>query len=207
MIQRPDILLIGAGGHARACIDVVEMAGFNIIGIVGQKEEVGTRVLGYPILGTDDDLPSLRGLASLALIAIGQVHTPLRRIESARAARAAGFNFPVVISPSAQVSRHAIVDDGSVVMHRAVVNAKSHVGKHCIVNSGALLEHDSSLGDFTHLSTGAILNGGVQVGQRCFVGSGSIAKHGLVIGNDCLIAMGSILLDDLPDNSKFLREK
>jgi hypothetical protein len=31
-----EILLIGAGGHARACIDVVEAAGFNIVGLVAR---------------------------------------------------------------------------------------------------------------------------------------------------------------------------
>jgi sugar O-acyltransferase (sialic acid O-acetyltransferase NeuD family) len=207
MGENRNILLIGAGGHARSCIDVVEMAGFNIIGIVGQRKEVGTRLLGYPILAADDDLTSLRDRASLALIAIGQVHTPLLRIKAAKAALAAGFNFPVVMSPCAKVSRHATVDDGTIVMHGAIVNANAHVGKHCIVNSRALLEHDSSIGDFSHLSTGAILNGGVQVGKRCFVGSGSIVKHGLEIGSDCLIAMGSKLHNNLPPNSRFLQEK
>ena len=59
-MSNPTILLIGAGGHARACIDVIEQEGrFNIAGLVGLPHEVGSRVLGYPVLGSDIELPDL----------------------------------------------------------------------------------------------------------------------------------------------------
>ena len=45
------ILLVGAGGHARACIDVIEQAGiFQVGGLVGLPDEVGNSELGYPIV-------------------------------------------------------------------------------------------------------------------------------------------------------------
>ena len=54
-----DIILLGSGGHAKACIDVIEQANnFNIIGMVDNKFKGNT--LGYPVIGTDDDLRSLR---------------------------------------------------------------------------------------------------------------------------------------------------
>jgi FlaA1/EpsC-like NDP-sugar epimerase len=51
---KPKIILIGAGGHCRSCIDVIEQQDrFEILGIVdkaGQDEPSG--VLGYPLIGT-----------------------------------------------------------------------------------------------------------------------------------------------------------
>lgn len=202
MSENRDILLIGAGGHARSCIDVIEAAGFNIVGLVGRSDEIGNCVLGYPVLGGDAELPALRARAALALIVIGQLDDPAPRLAAVAAARAAGYAFPAVVSPHARASRHASVGEGSIVMHGAIVNAAARVGCHCIVNSQALIEHDALLGDFSHLSTRALLNGGVRVGERSFVGSGSVVRQGLVIGSDCFVAMGSVVRDDLASGSR-----
>src|SRR5450631_674181 len=59
-VSRVPILLAGAGGHARACIDVIEQEGrFVVGGLVGLSDEVGGRLLGYPVIGTDEDLGAL----------------------------------------------------------------------------------------------------------------------------------------------------
>ena len=51
-------LLIGCGGHARSLIDVVESSSrWHVLGLVGLPEQVGEEVLGYPVLGCDEDLP------------------------------------------------------------------------------------------------------------------------------------------------------
>ena len=57
---KDDLVLIGAGGHARSCIDVIEQEGkFRIAGLVGVTEEVDSRVLNYDVIGTDADLDEL----------------------------------------------------------------------------------------------------------------------------------------------------
>ena len=43
--MRNKLILIGAGGHARSCIDVIEQEGkFKITGIVGLESELGLQV-------------------------------------------------------------------------------------------------------------------------------------------------------------------
>lgn len=60
-MKKEQLILVGGGGHCLSCIDVIEAEGrFDIIGIVDKKENIGKTVLGYPIIGTDDDLPKLR---------------------------------------------------------------------------------------------------------------------------------------------------
>ena len=47
-VTRAPLLLIGAGGHARACLDVIELEGrYDVVGLLGLPEEVGGEVLGY----------------------------------------------------------------------------------------------------------------------------------------------------------------
>ena len=55
-MTQDSILLVGAGGHARACIDVIEQEGhFVVKGLVGFPKEVGSVILNNPVLGTDED--------------------------------------------------------------------------------------------------------------------------------------------------------
>ena len=57
-MTKPSLILIGAGGHARSCIDVVEQQGqFQIAGLISMPDEVHTQHLGYALIGSDSDLP------------------------------------------------------------------------------------------------------------------------------------------------------
>lgn len=191
------ILLLGAGGHARACIDVLELAGqFCIGGLLGLPAEVGGKVLGYPVLGTEADLMRLLREHGGALIAVGQIKTPEPRIRLFELTRSLDCALPVVVSPRAHVSRHASVAAGTIVMHGAVVNAGAVVGRNCILNSLCLIEHDAVIEDHCHVATSAVVNSGVRVGAGTFIGSNSCVRQGLRIGERCVIGMGQQVLRD-----------
>jgi len=193
------ILLLGAGGHARACIDVIEQQGvFTVGGLVGQPGEVGSRVLGYPVLGTDADLARLQREHAHALVAMGQIKTPDSRIRLFELALSSGFKLPSIVSPRAHVSRHATVGAGTIVMHGAIVNAGAQIGRNCIVNSMSLVEHDTVVADHCHVSTAAAINSGVHVAAGTFVGSNSSVRQGIHIGERCVIGMGQRVLSDCP---------
>ena len=71
------IILVGAGGHARSCIDVIKLSGFyKIAGLVEKDNADGNENLGYPIIGTDDDLHDLRNKYELALVTVGLMTRP-----------------------------------------------------------------------------------------------------------------------------------
>jgi sugar O-acyltransferase (sialic acid O-acetyltransferase NeuD family) len=194
------ILLAGAGGHARACLDVIEQAGsFTIGGLVGSADEVGRDVLGYPVLGTDADLAALAATYRLGLVAVGQIKTPEVRIRLFDALKAHGYAAPAIVSPRGYVSAHALIGEGTIVMHGAIVNAGARVGRNCIINSRALIEHDTVVGDHCHIATGASVNSGVTIGSGTFVGSGATVRQGVRIGDRCVIGMAQRVLADCPE--------
>lgn len=199
-----NLLLIGAGGHTRSCIDVIEQQGiFNIAGLVVEPEGIHLKQLGYGVIGADTDLPDLRRDFEYALITVGQICSANVRKGIYQKLSALGFRFPVIISPRAYVSQHATVGAGSIVMHGAIINAGAKVGNNCIINNCALIEHDTTVEDHCHISTGAILNGGVSVGAGSFVGSGCVVKEGLSIGKDCLVGIGLTVRHPLADSTRF----
>ncbi|MDQ0969199.1 FlaA1/EpsC-like NDP-sugar epimerase [Flavobacterium sp. W4I14] len=45
-MPKQKIVLIGGGGHCKACIDVIEETGeYEILGILDQKENIGKKTL------------------------------------------------------------------------------------------------------------------------------------------------------------------
>lgn len=186
-----EIILVGGGGHCKSVIDVIEQqAKYQIIGIIDKKELIGTEVLGYKIIGSDEDLPSLKKQFSYALITVGQIKSNTVRVKLFETLKKLGFNMPAIISPLAYVSRHASVDEGTVVMHGAIVNPHAKIGKNCIINTKALIEHDTVVEDNCHISTGAIINGGVVVKANTFFGSNTTSKEYIII--DGFIKAGSV---------------
>jgi sugar O-acyltransferase (sialic acid O-acetyltransferase NeuD family) len=204
-MKKNDLLLIGAGGHAAACIDVIESIGkFNIVGLVGLPSEIGSKKLGYEVIGSDKDLVALGEKYSNCLITLGQTDTPTLRINLFNKAKKVGFAFPVIISNRSYLSPHARVGEGTILMHDSLVNAGAVIGRNCIVNTKALIEHDSKIGDNCHVSTGAIVNGSVEIADSVFIGSSSTIRNGLNIGSGAVIGMGSTVLSDLDANTTYL---
>lgn len=196
MTKKP-ILLAGAGGHARACIDVIEQEGyFSVIGLVGLPEEVGLQVLGYPVVGEDRDLSTLLNKSIYVLVTVGQIKTPEIRIRLFNLIQQSGCILPTIISPRAYVSPHAKVGTGTVIMHGAIVNASAVVGRNCIINNQSLIDHDAIIEDHCHIATAATINSGVQIGSGTFIGSNSSVRQRINIGERCLIGMGQQVFAD-----------
>ncbi|QSZ40744.1 acetyltransferase [Sulfurimonas aquatica] len=187
-----DILLIGGGGHCKAVIDVIEQEQkYRIIGIIDKKELIDQRVLGYRIIGCDEDLPELRKKIPNAVVTIGHIQANTLRIKLFSLLKKLTFFTPTIVSPYAYVSQHASIAEGTVIMHHALVNANAKVGRNCIVNSKALIEHDVIIEDNVHISTGAIINGGSIIKKNTFFGSGSTIKE--YSGAEGFIKAGSIV--------------
>jgi sugar O-acyltransferase (sialic acid O-acetyltransferase NeuD family) len=201
-MSKRNLILIGAGGHAKSCIDIIEQdPRFRIAGLVGVVSELNTECLGYSVIATDNELQELAKEYQYAFIALGQIQSPDNRMRLYEQVTRLGFMAPSIIAPSARVSRHSTIGAGSIVMHGAIVNAGARVGDNTIINTLALVEHDTAVGDHCHISTGAILNGNVRIGEGSFIGSGSILKEGISIGKRSIVGMGQHVRHDCADHA------
>jgi sugar O-acyltransferase (sialic acid O-acetyltransferase NeuD family) len=200
--MKEKIVLLGGGGHCHSIIDVIEQENkYQIIGIVDKKELLGTDVLGYKIIASDDDLKKIYKTCKNAIITVGQIKTNDVRVKLFKLLKKIGFNLPVIISPIAYVSKHAKIDEGSVVMHHVLINANAKIGKNCIINTKALIEHDVIIEDNCHISTASVINGGVIIKENTFFGSNAMSKEYIEIGKNCLIGGGTKVLSSLMNNT------
>lgn len=193
-MKKQDIILIGGGGHCRSCIDVIETENkYHIFGIVDEEGKLHNEVLGYKVIACDKDLPDLVGKHENFLITIGSMKDLSKRTERFKLLKKLGARFPVVISPLAHIAKNVFINEGTIVMHKALVNSNASVGKNCIINTSALIEHDSTVGEHSHISTGSIVNGTCHIGNRVFAGSNSVVVDNVDICDDVIIGSGSVV--------------
>lgn len=190
-----ELVLVGAGGHCRSVIDVIESTSqYKIVAIVDKKENIGKSILDYKITHSDEDLENLFKKYKFYLVTIGQIKTPDPRIKIAQAILGAGCQIETVIAKTAYVSKHAKIGMGTVVMHGTFVNANAVIGDNCIINTTALIEHDVLVESNSHISTATVLNGGAIVREGSFVGSNAVVRENFEVPSRSIIPAGSALL-------------
>lgn len=185
------IYLVGAGGHCKSCIDVIETSGvYKIGGLFDLKKNQGQKIGNYEVLGGDEDIRRYVKADHEFLLTMGQIKSPELRIKTAQLLRELNAVCATIISPRAYVSKTAKIGLGTIVMHDAIINSYAQVGEHCILNTRSLVEHDATIENFCHISTGAILNGNVYVKQKSFIGSLSVLQEGLVVPEGSILSAG-----------------
>jgi len=202
MDKQPALVLVGASGHAKVVIDIVEKEGrYRISHLVDDNAALhGKTFFGYRVTGaTPSILAATASEMPLALVAIGDNST---RMRIATWLRDNGFELARAVHPQAQLGRGTVIGDGTVIMAGAVVNSDAAIGENVIVNTGATIDHDCVVGDGVHLAPGVHLCGGVRVGAGTFIGAGSVVIPGIRIGGNAIVGAGSTLLEDVSENVK-----
>lgn len=190
------VLVVGAGGHARVCLDALACDdSLTIVGCVS-ADGAGIDNLGTPILGVDTDtsLVEKHGLTH-AFVAVGD---NMARERATSRVLQWGLGLVVARCASATVSPSVTLEAGTLLAPGSVVNAATHVGEGAIVNTSASIDHDCQVGSFAHVAPAVSLAGGVTVGRRAFVGMGARVLPGVRIGDDAVVGAGAVVITDVP---------
>lgn len=191
------IIIVGAGGHSKVVAESAVRAGFSIRGFVDDRADAAP-FPHYQLIGTIVDLTNTQLLNSSAriLIAIGDNRT---RMQVAKRLALPPERYATVIDPSAVVSRHASIGEGTVVLQGAIVNAGTVVGQHAILNTGCTVDHDCRIGDYAHVSPGVNIAGGVVVGEGAHLGIGTCAIPCCSVGAWSVVGAGAAVVKDIPE--------
>ncbi|MBP6385389.1 MAG: acetyltransferase [Pseudarcicella sp.] len=200
------LVLIGGGGHCKSCIEVIESTKeYEIIGILEKNTtDIQSDVLGYPILGDDELIPTMIQQNCVFLITIGQIKSANLRIKLFDTIKNNGGELVTIIAPTAYVSSKTKIAEGTIIMHHAFVNTGVEIGTNCIVNTKAVLEHEVKVGNNCHISVNAVLNGAVEIGDNCFVGSNAVFYQTVSIVSNTLIGAGSVVAKSLKNDGIYL---
>ena len=183
------LYLYGASGHGKVIAEIAEKTGFEIQAFI-DADKTKNSILNYKII---HHIPTD---VSNVIISIGN-----NNIRKKIAEENNELTYPVLIHPSATISKRSVINYGSVVMAGVSVNSNASIGKHCIINTNASIDHDCILEDFVHISPNAALAGNVEVGEGTHIGIGACIIQGIKIGKWVTIGAGAVIIKDVPDGA------
>jgi sugar O-acyltransferase (sialic acid O-acetyltransferase NeuD family) len=199
-VRTRQVIVYGAGGHGKVVADIlisegeVGFAGF----IDDRKELLGTKVMGFPVLGNGQWLRE-RALTSRLAIALGTGESAVRQVFMTCCSEW-GIEVLTLVHPAATVARSAQLGAGTVVMAGARINAEANVGVGVIVNTSAVIEHDVRVGDYAHVAPNAAMGGASRLGAFAHLGLGASVLGGVTIGSYTIVGAGAVAVRDLPDH-------
>ena len=197
------VVVIGAGGHARVLLDVLERCGVAVAGLTDADAGKHGKVLaGVRILGADSVLEKHPPGVTILVNAMGSTDSMTLRQTVYERLKAAGYRFLTLTHPSAVIAPDAVLGEGAQVMAGAIIQPGATIGANSIVNTGAQVDHDCLIGAHVHLSPGVTLSGAVTVGDGTHVGTAATVVQGLRVGRGCLVAAGAVVARDVADGER-----
>lgn len=190
-----NVALYGTGGHADVITEVCESLGIQVAKVFDDDPiKVENSPLVFPGFRLAGDA-ALENVDAPFVVSVGD--NTVRKGISQRIKQP----FGTVIHPSATVSESATIGEGTVVIHRSIIQAKTKIGRHVIINTTASIDHDCVIEDYAHVSPNCTLCGNVHIGEGTHVGAGTTIIPGIKIGKWCKIGAGSVIIKDVPDYS------
>jgi len=199
------VVILGGGGHAKMCIDIINQMGtYKIVGIIDRNIKIDSKVMGIPVIAKDrdEDLEKLYNEGfRLIVIGVGAITNHNIRDKIYKKLKRIGFYIPNIIHPKASIEPSVSIGEGNQIMANAIIGSDVKIKNNCIINSGAIVSHDSLLENNVHITPGAILAGGVCVGENSLIGMGSTIYLYVKIGKHVTIFNNCSITKNVPDNS------
>lgn len=187
-----DVIVIGAGGHAKVITDIVLENGDNVLGYLDDDTRKHNQIV-YKNLKVIDRISNAEKYdGCYFIIAIGNNRTRAKIEEEHR-----NLRWHTAVHPKAIISDTVEIDVGTVVMAGAVINADSKIGRHCIINTSCSIDHDNIIEDFVHISPGAHLAGKVFVGTYTWICTGATVINNINIRNNVIVGAGATVVKNI----------
>lgn len=193
------LVLLGAGGHARVLAALVQAVRHSMLGVCDPRLAADgvTRWENLDVLGDDRAIHSMSPDRVALVLGIGQLATGNLRQRIYIAWRARGYDFPVLVHPSAWIAPGVVLGEGVQVMAGVVVQPGCEIGENSIINTQSSIDHDCRIGCNVHVAPGATLCGSVTVEEGAFIGAGATLIQGVVVGKGAVVGAGTTLLRNL----------
>lgn len=197
-------MLWGSAGHAKVLADIIALRGGRVLALFDNRQ-VPSALPGVPIflgeVGFDQWATSVARVQHVAGLAAIGGNRGRDRLHFQDLFRKHGLTLPVLVHPSAVVSRSALLGAGTQVLALANVAADVTTGDACIINHNASVDHECVLGNGVHIAPGATICGCVTVGENTFIGAGSVILPRLTIGADAVVGAGAVVTRNIRPGS------
>ncbi|CAN2048425.1 Transferase [Candidatus Magnetomoraceae bacterium gMMP-1] len=191
--MRKSVSIIGAGGHTRSLINLLELNNYDIYGIYDDSyEELNNEIINnYKLIGKISDIQKIQNV----IISIGDCEQ--RHLLFCR------FDNQVIkenlLHRKSIVEKRSIIGQSNQIFANVYINSNVTIGNNNIFNTGSIIEHETKIGDHNHISVGSIICGRISIGNNCFIGAGAVIIDKVRICNNVTIGANSVVINNIKD--------
>ena len=192
------IVIVGAGGFGREVASwYLDSHGYkqNIVFIDDSKK--GVIAIGpHQFLVVSDLDTYVRNSHDKVLMGVASPHA---KQDIANKFSQKNIRFSTFCHKSVICSPGAEIGEGSIICPHSVLSDNVRLGRLTTLNLCCTIGHDSSIGDYSTLSSHVDITGGCQVGKLVFWGSGSRIIPNKHVSDGCKIGAGSLILHNISE--------
>lgn len=189
--NKDDVIIIGNGGHASQCLEILSNLNYNLKGYVADIPRTESPLAYYGDLSSLSQYKN-KGLKNV-VIGIGFLNN-LKGRQKLFNKLHSEYNIITLIHNDAIVSSNSTVGKGVQIMAGAIVGPNVIIEDNVIINSGAIISHDTIIRHSAHITPGAILAGNVEIGERSLIGMGATVFVGMKLDSDSKVLNGEVVI-------------
>lgn len=195
-----DIVVLGAGGLGLEMAWLIEeinehRPSWRLLGFLDSDPKLaGSRLLGYEVLGTDDD--AHRYAEAGFVLGVGDARLRKRIVDRLLPVVS---HWPTLVSPTAWVHPSNSLGRGVVVGRYADMTVNCVIEDFVMINIHAVLGHAVRVGRYSIVDPNTTINGEGTVGECCLVGANAFVRD-VTVGNNVTIGAGAVVVKDVEDD-------
>ncbi len=197
-----DIYILGIGHSTPVFIDLAIDCGYNVAGLYHyNRDRNGELDHGYMILGSTEDLlksTSLKGKSFI--LSMGDISI---RESIYRQIKDLGGTLPILIHPSAVISRFSTINEGVCIGAFSHIQADTTIGENTLILSGVNISHTNKIGKNCFISGGATVGAYTIIEDNVFIGQAAltISSKVEIIGRGSYIGARSLVTNSVKAGS------
>lgn len=196
-----DIYILGVGRNTIVYIDLVELCGYNVVGLYHfEKGRENELYFGHKIIGYNDKLFTSDLSGKQFAISVGDNNIRASLFERIKKT---GGELPTIVHPSAIVSKYSSLGEGVMIHANSVISPDVTIGDNSVISSNDMIAHGSRIGKHCFIASNVVLGAYVEMKDAAFIGSGATIVSGKVpyIETKAIIGAGSVVVKSISPGS------
>lgn len=193
-----DIIIIGAGKHAKVVIDILESMGRRVSFILDDDPDlVGNKLLNVEVIGGIDKLDNLSSTEYEISISIG--HPKIRKKIYQKIKRW-NFDFVNAVHPKTDLANSVNLGEGIIINSGVVIHPDVTLQNNIILGLNATVSHDSFIESHVHISPGVHITGECIIKECVDLGTGAVVLPRKTIAENSIIGAGAVVNKNIDKN-------
>ena len=194
-MKRPKLLIIGADGLAKQCLQIINQPEYQQYEITFFDDvNKNPNDFGHSVKTNSLDI----GLGIYTHYAICLGNPTHRQYFSEKLKHLKAL--PIISTNSIMPDWPSSRGDGCIILGAVHIESYTTIGNQVLLNYGAKVFHDVEIGDYCEIMPGATLLGGCKIGNSCRIGSNATILPKVVIGDNVVVGAGAVVTKDISSN-------